>query len=614
MRSSRLVAVAVATAIALLASACAGSDSAGTTPKGAALGTDEMVDALARSGIATLDDAGGEPLTDVTAPASPVQLRELQVRAMASEAQAGNGFGGDDLDRLGGGNLTPVPASALLAAYVRKAQTPGAELARDLMDARATRHPSAAIFPSVVMVLFASDAARALAGDAPSGPATTKEGAVGTARVLDLEPIAFTPCRDVSSFIFKTIDKVFAAIHIPPGRVGKTGSKFLDWLLQGLTDVVVAGLNFVINAAKEFLVNGVKYVLAQVLDIVAKVATLAALVANIGMAVSPWNLILAAADPATTKGVAPDVVKDPVTVSARLDGPDEWPAWFADCAKAAGVTLPPLKPVGAKVTWKVFAVPFEAELVTERSKEPDAYDAALHEPPGGAAGPAEATLRLVTGSETPKQAKGKPRVGLVRVDVQIRRPQIEDLRTTLVDMANNLANSVLQSIPAVFRTTLLEIVGVGAKTATEDLASLIDGKANTQIAVTYHGEPEKQKPSTTTTATTGPPASGAFCAILKRAFLAQTKLLEDLNEENGDATLDEIQAINRQIEAAAPAELRSTVSTFVAGVEALVAAMHAGQPDAGAAMRTPAVQAASRRLYDYATKVCKIPPWTTSGG
>ncbi len=614
---SARVAVVIVTAVALLASACASSEHGPSArsrkPRGkdATLGTDQTIAALAGSGIATLDDTSGRPLVRVAAPASPVQLRASQVRAMVKEAATGNGIGGSDLDHLGGGTPTPLPVSALLGAYVRRGRTPGAALARRLMGTQDTKHPSTAVFPSEVMLLFASDAARSLGADGgPAGTATTEHGtsttehSAGAVRPpLELERIAFTPCSDLSSFIYKTIDKVFAAIHIPPGRVGKTGSAFLDSVLQGLTDIVVGGLNFVINAAKELVVNGIKYVLAQVLDIVAKVATIAALVANMALAVSPWNLIISADDPATSKGVAPDAVKDPVTVSARLDGPDEWPVWFKDCAKTAGVELPPLKPIGAKVTWKVLQVPSGTELVTDRSSEPALYDTALHDPPGGASGAAEATLRLVTGSETPEKAKGKAQTGLVRVDVQIRRTQIEDLRRTLEETANNLASSVLQSIPAVFRSYLLSIVGVGSKQASEDLASLVDGKTSTQIAVTYHGEPDKPK-KTTTTSEPSKEDPRLFCGLLRRYFEQAGALIGGAPDDLR-GTMAKILDINHKLAAAAPRSIRSAVTLLVTRADAFAPTALAGHPDTGPLL-APDARAANQQLIRYAVNVCHL--------
>ena len=67
-----------------------------------------------------------------------------------------------------------------------------------------------------------------------------------------------------------------------------------------------------------------------------------------------------------------------------------------------------------------------------------------------------------------------------------------------------------------------------------------------------------------------------------------------------------MQDVNRQLGTAAPTSLRRDVSTFVAAGETVVRAVRAHDPNPAVAMQTPGAQAASRRLYAYATDVCKI--------
>ena len=229
--------------------------------------------------------------------------------------------------------------------------------------------------------------------------------------------------------IFDAVDRIFAKIHIPPGKVGDTGSSFLNGLLQGLTDVVVGGLNFVIDAAKTLIVDGIKFVLSQVLSIVAEVAAAAALVANIVSAVRPWTLKVTAKDPNTRKGVDPNKVYDQATAKAIIIGPtDDWPDWFVDCAAVAGVTLPSLLPVDAPVIWKVDSYVPSANLMTESSAEIP-KDTKLRKEGNEVL----AKIGLVTGTESDDQAKnGDEQHGAVMVSATARRNQIEELRKTLV--------------------------------------------------------------------------------------------------------------------------------------------------------------------------------------
>ena len=293
-------------------------------------------------------------------------------------------------------------------------------------------------------------------------------------------------CSDVTKTIFDAVDKIFAKIHIPPGRVGNTGSKFLNGLLQGLTDVVVGGLNLLIDAAKTLVVDGIKFVLGQVLSIVAEVAAAAALIANIVSAVRPWKLNVSAKDPNTRKGVDAEKVYDQVTAKAIIIGPtNDWPAWFVDCAAVAGVTLPSLLPVDAPVTWKVFSYVPSAGLMTESTDEIP-KDSKLRKDGDAVV----AKIGLVTGTETAEQAKGDAQHGAVLVTATARRNQIEELRKTLVTAAKNLANRVLQSVPAVIRDFLMGLVAQAADGSSEQVASLLDASGSALIDVTYHGPPK----------------------------------------------------------------------------------------------------------------------------
>ena len=441
--------------------------------------------ALASAGVAVVD-APAPVLTDAI-----LTLTTGQVQFMDAEANAGSGLLGTDLDAAGGGATSGLPVSAVLAGYVRGVATGGAEYSRTLLGAQDLTQPAHVVFPTIVLALFAADAASAFAADEVTGETAATQsfsnagsgaGSFGQSRHLRTGI-----CSDVTKTIFDAIDKIFAKIHIPPGRVGNTGSSFLNGLLQGLTDVVVGGLNLVIDAAKVLIVDGITFVLGQVLSVVAEVAAAAALIANIVSAVRPWTLNVTAKDPNTHKGVAPEQVFDRVTAKAVIIGPtDDWPAWFVDCAAVAGVKLPSLLPVDAPVTWKVYSYVPAADLMTESTQEIP-KDTKLRKEGNDVL----ARIGLVTGSETEAQvSKGAAQHGAVLVSATARRNQIEELRKTLVDAAKNLANQVLQSVPAVIRDFLIGLVAQAADGSSDQVASLLDASGSAVIDVLYHGAPK----------------------------------------------------------------------------------------------------------------------------
>ena len=180
---------------------------------------------------------------------SALTLTRTQVQFMEAEVTAHGGFRGDVLDAAAGGAPSGVPMSAVLAGFVRGVQTPAAEFARSVMAGQDLTHPDGAIFPSAVLVLFAADAAKAFTSD-PVTPSGLRRSSLSSAAAAPTLRAGGGICSDITKSIFDAVESLFAKIHIPPGKVGDTGSSFLNGVLQGMTDVVVGSLNFIIDAAK----------------------------------------------------------------------------------------------------------------------------------------------------------------------------------------------------------------------------------------------------------------------------------------------------------------------------------------------------------------------------
>lgn len=558
---------------------------------------------LADVGVAIVE--GAEP----TSPSSGLTLTRSQVEFMNAEASGRGGIRGDVLDAAGGGAPSGIPMSAVLAGYVRGVQTPAAEYARSVMAGQDLTHPDGAVFPSVVLILFAADSAKAFTKDA--SPVSGLRSSLSNTAIAPsrLARTGGGICSEVTKSIFDAVEKLFAKIHIPPGKVGDTGSSFLNGLLQGLTDVVVGGLNFVIDAARVLIVNGIKYVLDQVLSVVAEVAAAAALIGNFVSAVRPWKLDLTPEAGSTNKGIDPDKVYDSVTAKAILLGPtDDWPDWFVDCSKTAGVSLPSLLPVDAGVVWKVSVL--SGDLMKE-SADVVPKETKLHK---DASGGVIAKLGLVTGMESAAHAKtGQPQSGNVTVYATARRDQITDLRKTLVDAVNDLAGRVLVVVPAIIRDYLLKLVAEAADSSSDQLASLLDASADATITVAYHGPPE---PLTTEPLTTGTKDSSGYCALFIDFANWSIANINSVMAEASETTFTVRDAyfteyLNRMaaMQKVEPAELHEALATF-----ATYAQLYLAHNLTGVLAHAKAMTPAASLINGYGKTVCGYDPQVASGG
>src|SRR5439155_24671629 len=113
----------------------------------------------------------------------------------------------------------------------------------------------------------------------------------------------------------------------------------------------------------------------------------------------------------------------PGTFTASVDAGDlqDWPTEIADCARVAGAPLPSLKPAGGPVTWTLSQAP--TDLVTQGTSDTVlGTDNTAH-------------LRYTTTQESADLAQhGRPAHGTVRVDAALKRKELEQLQTSLVNI------------------------------------------------------------------------------------------------------------------------------------------------------------------------------------
>jgi hypothetical protein len=424
---------------------------------------DAVVDAVTAAGVRVVA-ADGSTAYGAVAPASGIEVGVEELAGLVAQGRAGSGTLGATMDELFD---TDVPLSAFLVGYARGADTPGARLAAGLLEGQDLTEPSRVVFPALVPMLFASDLAHAAGDPDAAGLAPSAYVAGGL-------------CSSVSAAITRGINAVFDALHLNHADLPKTGIGLLDSIIQGMADLVVDGVNIVIEAGRTLVLGLQKFLIDQVLSIVAKVAAIASMVAMFSSYVHKVSLKVDFGTESVWKGEEPTGNPVTATLTASTDygfGALDWPPEFADCAKEAGVTLTPLKPVGEHVRWELDAGP---DLLRQVTPGVDTLGE-------GGPGLATATWGLVTGTEKPGlTGPGVEETATVKVSVE--RTKVKNLVQTLVAMAGHWLAGPL---PAFIRGPLEKAVTEGVNDLLEGFVKLMDLKTSRRIRILSHEEKEK---------------------------------------------------------------------------------------------------------------------------
>lgn len=516
--------------VALFAAACGTGDDAGggedgATDDRAGMGefvgsgvfggsfTDDTVDdaiaRLAESGIAVVPDASGAPIVDPTEPASPMVLLRWQAHNLVVDAASNSGFRGADLDALVAPDpeIPDAPApSQVLAAYVHGVDTPGAQLARELVGDQDLTAPDVVVFPAMVVTLFVSDIARAtqeLADASPDLDATEPGDESATPVMLgddEIELISSSQpiCPDFAGFINEVIGDIVKILKLPRITVPDTGIPILTQILQAGADLFVGFLNFAIDAAATFLIDGIKVLLKPVLDVVTTIAAVFAVTSQVVSALSPWAVRAEPADISAHRGVGAPATQE-ITLHVTVPGLGQWPDAVRSCARnLGGIELPSLHPHGGRVTWDHIDVNGVTNVAAKENVLDDT---------------SRARITLDLGQETPQQhAKGRDDTALVKVSASIRRQEVEDFKATV----RGLIRKLFEPVPAIIRAHLTYYSDHAADAILDHIADEVtDIRKVVWADVSYHGDPsgdDEEPPE-------GPagdlsPASLAVCELL----------------------------------------------------------------------------------------------------
>jgi hypothetical protein len=478
---------------------------------------------LAAAGVEVYADTDTpDPLVAVPAGITATPLRMLQVQADAEllEASDHQGVPGSELDQLIGAPPGMLPASYFVAGWISNGGSPGALLAQTIMGEHDWTTAPTIQFPNLVLSLYSADATRfanALSGHGnapspttdgspppttPSSPAGLRDNRTNRAGLVMVRQ-TIGICGKVQNFIDSTIAAVFDALgHLESPKVPTTGFGPLDAFGAGIQkgfDLATGVVNGLIDGGRFLVVNGLKLAAKPVMDQIAKVAGGLAVVASVVSFLRPWTIRMTATPEATRKAVG-DEAGLPGTVSATVDlgGNDEWPPDIAGCAESAGVTLPPLKPAGAPITWTIEQSP--GDLIIEDRGRATVLDTNAHADAG-----------YITTSEDVETAKGDPRTGLVVAHVSIRRKEIADLQQKIADV-------LFAQLPPLIGPILDSLLRPVVAQILAKIPLLLDSTGRTPFGVDYH---EKSEPTTTSSTNTVPPVATIDpCALVTEAEAA----------------------------------------------------------------------------------------------
>ncbi len=463
------------------------------------------VSKLAAAGIAVYaDPSQPAPIGEVfgSADASPALVRLLatQARAMTLEAADHQGLLGSIVDQTIGTEPGMPPPSFLIAGWITGSSSPAATYAHTVIGEQDWHKAPSIVFPIVVLALYAADAAQfadTLTGTETAPPVTgsvVQSGFRGGGAVIDLTAMRTAGtvgiCSKVQGFIDGTIAALFASIgHLEQPSPPATGHSAFGWFVAGLTagyGYAVGAVNALIDAAHFLVVKLIGLVTQPVLGYIAKIAGVLDVVAQVVSFLRPWTIRMDDTPPVTRKAIGNEPgIAGVVSATVDLGGLDEWPADITDCALNAGVTLPPLKPVGAPIAWTMTQT---EELAVQNQGLATVLDQQGSAPFGYA-----------TTQESVETSHGDPVTGEIKIQASIRRNAVADAQQTI-------ANLVFSQIPPLITPLLEAVLAPTVKLVLDKIAGLLDNNGYTQIAVNYHTPgptTTTAQPATTVAATAG---------------------------------------------------------------------------------------------------------------
>ena len=430
---------------------------------------------------------------------------------MLLEAADGQGLSGATIDSSVGVDTGMPPPSFLVAGWVTGSTSPRASYARTLMGEQVWKNAPAVVFPNLVLALYAADTAEfasslsgaiastagtadsppPIATDAASPASTGQSGfrSLAGGQVRLSRSLVVGLCSRVQGFVNGTIAALFDAIgHLAQPQPPAASSGFFGSFIAGVTagyGLAVGVVNGLIDVAHFLVQKLIGLVTQPVLGYIARIAGVLGTVSLVVSFLRPWTIRMDDAPPSTRKAIGDEPgLAGAVTATVDLGGYDEWPGDIADCAMNAGVTLPPLKPVGAPIVWTLTQ---QDALAVASAGIPTVLDSN-----------GSAVYNYTTTQESLETSKGDPASGMLSIHASIRRPAVAEAQQTI-------ANLVFDQIPSLIKPILQPLLQPAVQAVLAKIASVLDSTADTSVTVDFHSPPATTTTSTPTT--TAPPAA-----------------------------------------------------------------------------------------------------------
>jgi hypothetical protein len=410
--------------------------------------TDAAIEALARAGIETHDDATGALVMEVIPPALGLRVMRLQARGMGCEIASKGGTTGQKLNQMVGPLPLPdgseLPFSALVAAYATSTGKFGSELAAALMGSLDPAAHELLTYPSIVVAMFTRDVIVPLLAEAP----LARKSASGWVRAVD-------PCGALGEFL----DDLPGAVSNAVSQLGSGDGGFWSSVVSAASTAAGIVAYGTVQAAKA-LVQHLPFV-----EAIRAAATAAAAVADLRSMFSQWTVTVTAAPPSIHKTVQgpPNTGKMIVTVTPPSEG-FSWPPQVQSCAELFNVPLPNFDSAdGSSVNWTELAG-FPAPATKTAST------------PVIAGSTAELTYQTVSETESAHTGGAPEQATPATVKVDIGLPGLESLGSQLANLMNAPGAGTAVGAGATAAAQLLGPSGTGGGQVTfhEETAATLD--------------------------------------------------------------------------------------------------------------------------------------------
>ena len=481
MSSKKHARIAVLVAVAIVLSGCTAdsgyAEPAASPHLAAASGADvdAFIERLGTIGVPTYADDAALPLAPVSEPESGMIVAERDAAVLAVGAADGIGITGAQLDQLVVPSplvegAEPLPPSLWLVGWAQAAGTPAADFAKELLGDQDWSEWEQVVFPTAVLVLFAADATT-LSRGIDGGHSTP--GASGPG--IGLASSRSSICTDALAFVDGMIDRFFGAI----GRVALVGysGDVIGDIVVFIRNLGARVVNFALDSVQALIKNGVRVLLAPVLFVIAKIATVAAIAATVTNSIRPWEASFTREPLTAERGIEP--VPGSMTLTISTVGPNEWPRHVEGCARAAGITLPSLKPTGADVQWTI------------QLEDPDPSIRRTIED-GRLNSEGSATWEYHTLPESPEVAAGELKTdGVILLRVEVRRDDLTELQAFITDQILSLMPPGAREIT---NPILRPVLDEQLEYLRGSLKNLHDLAARAKLPLTYHDAEDEEPP------------------------------------------------------------------------------------------------------------------------